>query len=48
VGGGWPAALAPLLARETRLDLVGTEVAAPPEADLDIYDVADDPAHGFV
>jgi len=48
VGGGWPAALAPLLARETRLDLVGTEVAAPPEADLDIYDVADEPAHGFV
>ena len=48
VGRGWPVALAPLLARETRLDLVGAEVAAPPEADLDIYDVTDDPAHGFV
>ena len=48
VDRGWPMALAPLLARETRLDLVGAEVTAPPEADLDIYDVADDPAHGFV
>jgi glycosyltransferase involved in cell wall biosynthesis len=45
---GWPATLAPLLAREARVDLVGEEPTAVPEADVHIYHVADDPAHGFV
>jgi hypothetical protein len=45
---GWPAALAPLLASETHLHLVGKEPAAAPPADVHIYHVADDPAHGFV
>jgi hypothetical protein len=45
---GWPAALGPLLARKTPLELVGEEPAAPPAADLHIYHVADDPTHGFV
>lgn len=45
---GWAAALVPLLARETRLDLVGDEPAREPTADLHIYHVANDPAHGFV
>ncbi len=48
VDRGWPAALAPLLALETRLDLVGDEPAREPAADLHVYHVADDPAHGFV
>jgi hypothetical protein len=48
VDHGWPAALAPLLARETRLDLVSDEPAREPAADLHVYHVADDPAHGFV
>jgi hypothetical protein len=45
---GWAATLAPLLAREARVDLVGEEPTAVPEADVHIYHVADDPAHGFV
>jgi hypothetical protein len=45
---GWPATLAPLLAREARVEVVGEEPAAVPEADVHLYHVADDPAHGFV
>ena len=45
---GWVSALTAQLARELELVLVGTEPPAPPEADLDVYHVADSPAHGFV
>jgi hypothetical protein len=41
-------ALAPHLAREASLVLAEADPAAPPAADVDVYDVADDPAHGFV
>jgi hypothetical protein len=42
------AALRPHLARECSLTLVDAEPASPPEADLDVFHVADHPAHGFV
>jgi len=42
----WVAALVPLLEREVRVEIVAGGVA--PEASLDLYHVADDPAHVFV
>ena len=42
---GWVAALVPHLARECDLKLVTAQPASPPEADLDIFDLADDPAY---
>jgi hypothetical protein len=45
---GWVATLVPLLAREATLDLLDRRPSSPPATDLDIYHVADDPAHGFV
>jgi glycosyltransferase involved in cell wall biosynthesis len=45
---GWVAALRPHLEREIDLELVGAEPPSRPEADLHLYHVADDPAHGFV
>jgi hypothetical protein len=47
-GAGWVGALVPHLAREASLVLVETEPPAPPAADVHVYDVADDPVHGFV
>jgi glycosyltransferase involved in cell wall biosynthesis len=47
-GRGWVAALEPHLGREAELDVVGEEPRSPPAADLHIYHVGDDPAHGFV
>jgi hypothetical protein len=47
-GKGWVAALAPLLAAQARLDVLDRQPPSPPAADLDIYHLADDPAHGFV
>jgi hypothetical protein len=44
----WVEALLPLLRRETDVTLVGGEPDSPPATDLDLYHVADDPAHGFV
>ena len=44
---GWVAALAPLLAREVTLELLDREPPLMPGADLDVYHLADDPAHGF-
>ena len=46
--GGWVAALVPHLASECALTLVDAEPASPPETDLDVFDIADDPAHGWV
>lgn len=46
--GGWVAALVPHLARECALTLVDAEPASPPETDLHVFDIADDPAHGWV
>ncbi|HUL79801.1 MAG TPA: hypothetical protein VL691_21220 [Vicinamibacteria bacterium] len=43
---GWAGALTSLLVGEMRL--VEADPAVPPAVDLDVYDVADDPAHGFV
>jgi hypothetical protein len=45
---GRTAALAPHLAREAAVVLVEADPAAPPAVDVHVYDVADDPAHGFV
>jgi len=45
---GWVGALAPHLAREAILVPVEADLAVPPAVDVDVYDVADDPAHGFV
>lgn len=45
---GWVGALVPHLAREASLVLVDADPAVPPAVDVDVYDVADDPAHGFV
>jgi hypothetical protein len=42
------AALLPPLARECSLALVSGEPPSLPEADLDLFHVADDPAHGFI
>jgi hypothetical protein len=42
------AALEPHLGRDVELELVGEEPRSPPAADLHLYHVADDPAHGFV
>jgi hypothetical protein len=42
----WVAALVPLLEREARVEIVTRDVA--PAASLDLYHVADDPAHVFV
>lgn len=47
-GAAWLDALLPRLRREVDLTLVAEAPASPPESDLDLYDVADDPAHGFV
>lgn len=47
-GAGWVADLAPHLAREATVALVAQEPSAAPAADLSVYDIADDPAHGFV
>jgi hypothetical protein len=41
-------ALAPHLAGEAAVVIVEAEPAAPPAVDVHVYDVADDPAHGFV
>jgi hypothetical protein len=46
-GEGWVAMLAPLLARRATLDLLDRQPLSPPATDLDIYHLADDPAHGF-
>jgi hypothetical protein len=49
VRSGWVAALRPFLERGADLRLVPeSAAAAPPDADLHLYDVADDPAHGYV
>jgi hypothetical protein len=47
-GHGWWGALARRLEQETRVACVAAEPEAPPVADVHVYDVADDPAHGFV
>jgi hypothetical protein len=44
----WVAALLPLLRREVEVVLVPGADAGAPEADLNLYHVADDPAHVFV
>ena len=44
----WSATLAPHLGRETTLARVEAEPAARPAADLDLYEIADEPAHAFV
>jgi hypothetical protein len=43
----WAAVLLPLLRREADVTLVPGDARAP-AADLDLYHVADDPAHAFV
>jgi hypothetical protein len=45
---GWPAWLASRLEREMALVVVVGEPTRRPEVDLDLYHVANDPAHGFV
>jgi len=45
-GAAWVAALVPLLERERPVEIVSGD--ATPEASLDLYHVADDPAHVFV
>jgi len=45
---GWVGALLPHLAREADLVVVEVEPATTVLADVHVYDVADDPAHGFV
>ena len=47
-GRGWVAAVQPYLEREVRVDVVGEEPRSAPVADVDLYHVDDDPAHGFV
>jgi hypothetical protein len=47
-GAGWLGALAPHLAREVGLVLVDADLSVPPVADVHVYHVADDPAHGYV
>jgi hypothetical protein len=47
-GGGWVGAIVPRLTRETDLAVVAAEPATVVSADVHVYDVADDPAHGFV
>lgn len=42
------ATLAPLLQRDVKLNLVGEEPPSPPAADVNVYHVDDDPAHGYV
>jgi len=44
----WIAALLPLLRREAAVEVVAGEAGRAPEADLDLYHVADDLAHVFV
>jgi hypothetical protein len=45
---GWPARLAPALERSVELVVIGTAATPRPAVDLDLYHLADDPAHGFV
>jgi len=45
---GWAAAVAPHLARDVDLVLVGSTPARAPDADVDMYHVAGPPAYGFV
>jgi hypothetical protein len=45
---GWVAALQPHLESEVDLELVRAEPPSRPRADLHLYHVTDDPAHGFV
>jgi hypothetical protein len=47
-GRGWLGAVVEHLARETDLVVVEAEPAAAVAADVHVYDVADDPAHGHV
>jgi hypothetical protein len=47
-GGGWVGAIVPRLAREADLAVVASEPATAVPADVHVYDVADDPAHGYV
>jgi len=47
-GGGWVGAVAKHLARESVLVVVEAVPAAAVPADVHVYDVADDPAHGHV
>ena len=47
-GRGWAAALRPYLEREVELDLLGEEPLSDPAADVHVYHLADDPAHGYV
>ncbi len=44
----WVAALLPLLRREAAVEVVAGEPGRAPEVELDLYHVADDPAHVFV
>ena len=44
----WVAALLPLLRREAAVEVVAGAAGRTPEVDLDLYHVADDPAHVFV
>ena len=44
----WVAALRPHLEAAVDLEVIGTEPPSGPEADLHLYHVGDDPAHGFV
>lgn len=45
---GWWGLVVPRLARRTELRLVEREPPEAPDADVCVYDVANDPAHGFV
>lgn len=47
-GGGWFGAIATCLAQEVDLVLVASEPVTDVSADVHVYDVADDPAHGHV
>jgi glycosyltransferase involved in cell wall biosynthesis len=44
----WVAALLPLLQREAAVEVVAREPGRAPEVEVDLYHVADDPAHVFV
>lgn len=44
----WIAALLPLLQRDAAVEVVARETGRAPEVELDLYHVADDPAHVFV
>jgi hypothetical protein len=45
---GWPAVLVPRLAAAVELTVLGDEPGERPEAELDLYDIANDPQHAFV